>query len=235
MSKGWIKLKRSLLDWEWYDDHNATRLLIHLLVSVNYQPKKWKGIMIQPGSMVLSWETLSGSSGLSVRQCRTAMKKLEESGEITRSVTNKFQLITLVKWEEIQMNEQEADNQEGSQMTDKCQANDKQMTTTKERKEIKKEKNKERKTSFSAPTIEEVFDFMIEKGTSEPVARRESEKFWFHYDSKNWMIGKNKMKIWKSAVSGWINRMNEYQKPSGQNDNQNLSKTAQKMQKYVRK
>ena len=34
----------------------------------------------------------------------------------------------------------------------------------------------------------------------------EAEKFWNFYDSKNWMVGKNKMKKWQSAASGWISR-----------------------------
>ena len=92
---GWIKLHRSLIDWEWWDDINATRLLIYLLCAVNYEDKKWKGEVIKAGSMVLSWETLSGRVGLSTRQCRTAMDKLISSGEVTRKVTNKYQLITL--------------------------------------------------------------------------------------------------------------------------------------------
>ncbi len=27
------------------------------------------------------------------------------------------------------------------------------------------------------------------------------------------MVGKNKMKNWKSAISGWINRMGDFSKP----------------------
>ena len=34
----------------------------------------------------------------------------------------------------------------------------------------------------------------------------EAEKFWLFYDSKNWMVGKSKMKKWESAASGWITR-----------------------------
>ncbi len=33
-----------------------------------------------------------------------------------------------------------------------------------------------------------------------------SEGFIDFYDSKNWMVGKNKMSKWKSALSGWIRR-----------------------------
>lgn len=101
-SKGnWVKLHRSLIDWEWWDDHNATRLLICLLLSVNYEDKKWKGVEVKAGSMVLSWETLSHKSHLTVKQCRTAMSKLEKSGEVTRETTNKYQVVTLAKWEDL--------------------------------------------------------------------------------------------------------------------------------------
>jgi hypothetical protein len=102
MSKGWIKLYRNLIDWEWYDDINARILLIHLLLSVNYEDKKWKGNLVEKGTMVLSWSTLSSGCGLSVKKCRTAMSKLEDSGEVTRLATSKFQVVRLVKWDKLQ-------------------------------------------------------------------------------------------------------------------------------------
>ena len=34
-------------------------------------------------------------------------------------------------------------------------------------------------------------------------AERHSAEFWHFYNSKGWMIGKNKMKNWKSAASRW--------------------------------
>jgi len=37
----------------------------------------------------------------------------------------------------------------------------------------------------------------------------EAQKFEAFYDSKNWMVGKSKMKNWKSAAKGWILRNNE--------------------------
>ncbi len=142
---GWIKLHRSLVDWEWYDDPNATRLLIHLLITVNYEDKKWHGILIKSGSRITSWEHLADEVGLSIRQTRTAVEKLEQSKEITRNVTNRFQLITLVKWEQLQAFGSEDDKQ----MTGKRQTDDKQATTTKEREEVKEgEESKEQGVIF---------------------------------------------------------------------------------------
>jgi len=56
---GWIKLHRSIIDWEWFEDSNALKLLIYLNCKVNIEDKKWNGIVIKKGSMVLSWKTLS--------------------------------------------------------------------------------------------------------------------------------------------------------------------------------
>ena len=150
MSKGWIKLHRSLKDWEWYEDTNATRLLIHLLITVNYEAKRWKGQLIEPGTRITSWEHLAAETSLTVRQVRTAMSKLEKSGEVTRKATNKWQAITLVKWEQLQDERQASDKLDGRQVTGKRQANDKQTTTTKEGKNNKNYK-KGKKEEVSLP------------------------------------------------------------------------------------
>lgn len=55
---------------------------------------------------------------------------------------------------------------------------------------------------FTPPTDIETVSYFIEKGSN----NIEAEKFWLFYDSKNWMIGKSKMKKWKSSASGWITR-----------------------------
>lgn len=128
---GWIKLHRSLLDWEWWDDHNATRLLVFLLCAVNREENKWKGIVIKPGQIALSWETLSMRCGMTTQQCRTAMTKLEQSNEVTRKVTSKYQVVTLVKWEKLQVEKKKVTRK----TTDKQQTNNKQITTIQEYKE----------------------------------------------------------------------------------------------------
>lgn len=59
--------------------------------------------------------------------------------------------------------------------------------------------------NFLIPTIEDVVLEFASRGS----LKTEAEKFFYFYESKNWMIGKNKMQKWKSAVAGWINRSNE--------------------------
>ena len=133
---GWIKLHRSILDWEWYEDKNTTRLLIHLLASVNHEDKKWKGKTIKAGSMAFSWDTLSLKCGLSKQQLRTSMGKLESSNEVTRNLTGKYQLVSLCKWEELQG----VNSKVTAKPTDNQQKNNSKVTPTKEEKKLKKER-----------------------------------------------------------------------------------------------
>lgn len=73
--------------------------------------------------------------------------------------------------------------------------------TTKETSIQKKQETKR----FAAPTEKEVFDYLSEKGYPYMI---EAEKFCNFYESKGWKVGKNPMKNWKAAASGWITRSN---------------------------
>lgn len=55
---------------------------------------------------------------------------------------------------------------------------------------------------FIVPTVDEVTEYCKEKS----LKYVNPEAFIDFYESKNWMIGKNKMSSWRSAVSGWNRR-----------------------------
>ena len=58
--------------------------------------------------------------------------------------------------------------------------------------------SKDNKGRFTPPTVEEVKAYCTERqNTVDPVS------FISFYESKGWMIGKNKMKDWKAAVRTW--------------------------------
>jgi hypothetical protein len=59
---------------------------------------------------------------------------------------------------------------------------------------------------FKSPDIEECIAYFKEKKFKN--AKEEAEKFWNFYESKGWMVGKNKMKNWHSAATNW-NKSNE--------------------------
>lgn len=58
---------------------------------------------------------------------------------------------------------------------------------------------------FQEPSIAEVNAYGKEIGLPE----NECKRFWLFYDSKDWMVGKSKMKKWRSALAGWHLRWSE--------------------------
>jgi DNA-binding transcriptional MocR family regulator len=93
--EGWIKLHRKILEWEWYTDAPVRILFEHLLLTANYEDKKWRGMTIKRGQKVTSIGHLAEETGLSVRQVRTALEKLEKTKNVTSRATNKFTLVTI--------------------------------------------------------------------------------------------------------------------------------------------
>jgi hypothetical protein len=51
---------------------------------------------------------------------------------------------------------------------------------------------------FIKPTIQEIEIYMAEKGMENL-----AERFYYFYEAKGWVIGKNKIKDWKSCVMTW--------------------------------
>jgi hypothetical protein len=62
---------------------------------------------------------------------------------------------------------------------------------------------KKKSRRFTPPSLEEVKQYCQERGN-----QVDPESFVAFYESKGWMIGKNKMKSWKSAVITWEKRGN---------------------------
>lgn len=51
---------------------------------------------------------------------------------------------------------------------------------------------------FKKPTIDQINEYCLERKN-----KVDPEYFFDYYESKGWMIGKNKMKCWKSAIRTW--------------------------------
>jgi len=59
-----------------------------------------------------------------------------------------------------------------------------------------------KQNKFIKPTIEDVYNYMVEKEFE--FAKIEAQKFVNFFESKGWKIGKNGMKSWTSAVANWM-------------------------------
>ena len=63
---------------------------------------------------------------------------------------------------------------------------------------------------FEVPSILEVEDYFNIKVC---YVKNEVSKFWFYYQSNGWYVGRTKMRSWRAAASGWILRMEQFNKP----------------------
>ena len=109
-TNGYISLWRSILEWEWYDDINTTRLYIHLILTANFKDVEWHGITIKRGSRVASRKTLADETGLTERQIRTAISHLEKTGEVTKLAYSNYTVFTLNNYDKFQNTDQQSTN-----------------------------------------------------------------------------------------------------------------------------
>jgi hypothetical protein len=140
--EGWIKLHRKFLDWEWYQSPNVVTVFLHCLLKANFKEKKWQGVVINRGEFITSYQNLSAElsgkhGGLSVQQVRTALDKLKSTGELTIKTTNQYSLVKVNNYHEYQVDNM----QDNKRITNEQQTDNKRITTTKEYKKDKNDKN----------------------------------------------------------------------------------------------
>lgn len=100
---GWIKLHRSLLDWEWASEPGMMTLWVHLLLSANHEDNKWHGRIIKRGQLVTGRIALAKSTGLSEQTVRTCLQRLIDSQQISKKSTNKYSIITICNYDKYQV------------------------------------------------------------------------------------------------------------------------------------
>lgn len=87
----------------------------------------------------------------------------------------------------------------------------------KSKEKERKEKDVNTKSSFFPPTQKQVLEYFISKmdesGWMASDCDFQAHKFVNFYESKDWMIGGNKMAKWKNAAAGWIQRDIQDRKP----------------------
>lgn len=127
----WIKLHRTMLDWEWYDDVNVCRLFIHLLLTVNFEPKKWRGMTIERGQIFTSYSKLSKETNLTSKQVRGAMQKLGKSENVAAKGQAMGLMVTVLDYDRWQT--------KGTGGADRGQTEGTTRAITKELKNIRKE------------------------------------------------------------------------------------------------
>ena len=127
---GFVKVYRSLLEWEWYDDTNTKVVFLHLLLTANWKETKHHGETIQAGEVKTTVAKLANELKLTNRQTRTALMHLETTNEVTIKTSPKSTIITIKNWAAYQTSDKPNDKQTTNKRQTERQTNDKQTTNT---------------------------------------------------------------------------------------------------------
>lgn len=173
--EGWIKLHRSLIEWEWYNEPQVFQVFLHCLLKANHKDKKWRGTVIKKGSFITSYGHLSEQTHLTIQKIRTVLGKLKVTKEIGIKTTNKYTMITVCNYKVYQGDEGESNKQ----VTNKQQSNNNQITTN---KNVKNDKNVNKRAlphfkkwieyrkSIKKPIeVTATYDLLVKRFNSEPL------------------------------------------------------------------
>ncbi|HDU6435718.1 TPA: DnaD domain-containing protein [Listeria monocytogenes] len=139
MSHGWIKLHRDLKEkpiWKSSTPEQKT-ILVTLLMMANHKENEWewmgKPFKAKPGEFVTSIKSITEEcgKGISSQNVRTALKRFENYGFLTKESTKVNTLINIVNWGVYQESENKANTLTNNQLTNDSQTANKQLTTNK--------------------------------------------------------------------------------------------------------
>ena len=209
MEKGWISLNRQIQEhWLWKDKpYDKARAWIDLLLLANYEDKRmpYKGEVItcKRGDVNLSYSFLAKRWGWSRKKVLSFIKLLENDEMVTTKATTHRTTITIVNYGFFQ-------DKGTTKGTTKCTA---RVTTEEQQAHTTNKDNKDNNINnkvFMPPTVDEVKAYCRERNNN-----IDAQAFVSFYESKGWMIGKNKMKNWQAAVRTWEQKDKQSAKPKG--------------------
>lgn len=144
---GFVKLHRKMVEWGWYSDCVVKDVFIHILMVATFRPTTYLGHELKPGQAVIGRKKMAGELGFSEQQIRTALKKLESTGEITLKSTNRFTIATVENWGFYQC----ADDDSNQQITNNQPTDNQQITNNQPHlKNVKNVKNVKKRESARA-------------------------------------------------------------------------------------
>lgn len=85
---GFVKIPRDITNFAWYTDANTVKVYVHLLMKASWTTRVWRGIVLQPGQVVISQETLAAELKLTRIKVRVALRNLIDCGIVAKCVAN---------------------------------------------------------------------------------------------------------------------------------------------------
>ena len=188
----YIKLHRSMLEWEWWHDINTCRVFIYLLLKANWKDGTWKGIEVKRGSYISSLDKIATETDLTRDEVRTALKHLTKTKEITTVSTRKYTIFTVVNYDMYQ----NVPTQNPIELPNKSPTIPLLFPSREEKKEGKKERNN---NIFVPPSVDDIRNYCKERRN-----QVDAQSFVDFYTANGWVQGKGKpIKDWKACVRTW--------------------------------
>lgn len=207
IDQGWITIHRKIKDSAIYRDSQAVHLWVHLLLSANHKENKIlvgnKIIEIKRGQILTGRKSLSAATGINEHKIDRLLKLFETCEQVKQQTFSKYRIVSIVNYDSHQSSEQ--------QVSSISAASEQQVSTNNNVNNVNNENKNQKIKRFNPPTEKEASDYILEKGYSV-----DGEYFISFYESKGWMVGRNKMKSWKAAITGWHKR-NEKGNNNGSN------------------
>jgi hypothetical protein len=180
----------SLLGWIWRQEISATAKLVLFALNEHTNIGEHGDWRIFP-----SQHRIAKMCGVTKPTVIKAMKELTETGTITvahQHDSNGRQMQNLYWLQAPKLMPEEGSNNFTPQLKNYTHGGKESLHNHLNKNPLNKR--------FISPTVLEVSDYFSERG-ADPA---EAERFVDFYESKGWLVGKAKMKCWKSAVRNWI-------------------------------
>jgi hypothetical protein len=215
MHRGHILLHRKIVDWEWYSDANTMRLFVHLLITANWEPKKWKGIPVNRGQRITSLGKLAEELNLSVKQIRVSLAKLNRAGDVASRGASNFTTITLINYDLYQDHEKIRASKRASNGANEGQTKGKRRATTKPLETLQSLE------SFLSPSKDTItkYNIAVEKKTKKKAEKSEREiieelkTLYPQLDvdleaqcMRSWLSSKPGRRFTKKFAVNWLNK-----------------------------
>lgn len=160
-------------------------------------------VVVGRGQVGTSSRTLASRWQWSRGKVERFLKDLENDNQIEPQKNNVITLISICNYDDYQNTEPQTEPQTSRRQTTDEPQTDRNKNDKKE-KNVNNDNNRDKAETakrFAPPSIDEVQSYISEKGYSV-----DAESFVAFYTSKNWFVGKNKMKDWHAAVVTWEKR-----------------------------
>ena len=193
----WIRLPRSMFDWDWFDKPEMLSLFLYLLNNAKEKEVKHDGIVEHRGQFLTSLGKLSTIIGAGKQVVRTCLSKLIKMQLIEVNTERLYSIITICNYEEYFEAEVNKPKDELKNEDTKLVEAPKEDKPKKTKEEIATatEKRKEKfyqelvpyVATYGKDMIRKFYDYWSETNKSKTRMRCETEKTWdLNLRLQNW-------------------------------------------------